>query len=202
MSWVYDDTKGQNRFAWAWNSNEAINNYWQMYHYFVDSGKMTVQALCGILGNVAHESQGNPWQEQVNSPDRGFGLIQWTPPSSLTSVYHNQYPTGDEQCLLIWNEIIDNQVWTPAGRRFYPNHGYNYDAASFCALTDEAEAARAYFWERVRGTNEAIRVSHAQWILSDVFGGQPQPPTPPSPSPDNEDVMWWALKLLRIVQNV
>lgn len=200
MAWVYDDTRNQNRYAWTWNSPQAINNYWQMYHYFVDSNKMTVQALCGILGNIACESFGNPLQEQKydSTPlppvnDRGLGLIQWTPQSSLKGSVSN-WENGDSQCLLIWNEITG-----VVSGRFYPSVShpeYSYSGAEFCALTSEVEAARAYFYERERGTWTTQRETRATWILTEVFGGQPEPPTPPSP--EDDDFIVWILKLLKL----
>lgn len=203
MAWVYDDTRNQNRYAWQWDSNQAINNYWQMYHYFVDTNLMTVEALCGILGNVASESQGNPLQEQVYSGtppapnSRGLGLIQWTPQSSLKN-YVTNWQDGDQQCLLIYEEITG-----VVSGRFYPSvthPEYSYSGTQFCALTSEVEAARAYFYERERGTWSTDRETRATWILTNVFGGQPQPPTPPSPLDD--DLLWWLLKLLGLVEKI
>ena len=179
MAWIYDDTRGQDRHAWANDSSEAVNNAWEMYRYFITQNPLTtVEALCGIVGNVCAESHIDPWQEQVGS-GHGFGLIQWTPPTSLTDVFGNPLPTGDDQCSLIFNEIMDNQVMWGGGARWIPTSAYPYTGQQFSNLTDIYEATRAYFYERERGTWSNSRLTWAAYYY-EVFTGSP-PPTPPTP---------------------
>lgn len=179
MAWIYDDTRGQDRHSWANNSSQAINNAWEMYRYLITQhNMMTVEALCGIVGNVCYESHINPWQEHVGGT--GFGLIQWTPPTALTDVFNNPLPTGDEQCSLIINEIMDNQQMWGGGARWIPTNAYPYNGTQFCALSSVYEATNAYFYERERGTWSNSRLAWASYYY-EVFTGSP-PPVPPTPS--------------------
>lgn len=180
MEWIVGDTRDTNR--WAWNDpigEEAENNAWMAYFYLRDS--MTLEALCGILGNMSAESHINPLQEQVFDPPvppvqyRGLGLIQWTPPTSLTDLYGNN-PTGDNECQLVLDEITG-----VVSGRFFPSvqhPEYSYTGAQYLALTDEVEASKAYFWERERGTWSDLRATWAtHW--KDILSGEP--PVPPTP---------------------
>ena len=177
MAWVYDDTRGQDRYAWDWDSPSAQQNAWEIYNYFFENDIMSLEAVCGLVGNIAFESRVNPWQEEVGGT--GFGLIQWTPPSSLTDVL-GDLPLGSAQCGLIYNEIMDNQSVWGGGARWIHRNGYNYSGSQFCALGSIREATRAYFEERLRGTWSEDRVTYASYYW-EVFTGQPAPPDPPVP---------------------
>jgi len=177
MTWVYDDTRGQDRFAWGWDSSQAQQNAWEIYNYFFENDLMSLEAVCGLVGNIAFESRINPWQEEVGGS--GFGLIQWTPPTALTNVLGST-PTGDAQCSLIYNEIMDNQSIWGGGARWIPTTRYPYSGTQFCALGSIREATQAYFAERERGTWSEARYEYARYYW-EVFTGQPTPPEPPDP---------------------
>lgn len=179
MAWIYDDTRNQNRYGFASSQcPDAENNAWQVYNYL--GGYMTLEALCGILGNISQESYVNPLQEQVFSGtppvqnQRGLGLIQWTPQTSLTE-FCNDYTKGDDQCELILNEITGY-----TGGRFYASvthPEYSYTGQEFMELTDVEIATKAYFWERVRGTWSDARLTDANhWY--EVLSGSPPGPGP------------------------
>lgn len=177
MTWVYDDTRGQDRYAWNWDSSQATQNAWEIYNYFFENDLMTLEAVCGLVGNIAYESRINPWQEQVGG--NGFGLIQWTPPTDLTNVLGND-PTGSAQCGLIYNEIMDNTSVWGGGSRWIPTTDYPYTGTQYCALGDMYLATRAYFAERERGTWDSLRLEYTAHYW-EVFTGQPHPPIPPDP---------------------
>lgn len=179
MSWIYDDTRGQDRHAWSGDSEQAIQNAWEIYNYFFENDLMSLEAVCGLVGNICAESHINPWQEQVGGT--GFGLIQWTPPTALTDVFQEELPLGSAQCSLIYNEIMDNRVWGE-GARWIPTSTYPYTGQEFCRLGSIEIATRAYFAERERGTWSDSRITWANYYW-EVFTGQPPvPPTPPTPS--------------------
>jgi len=199
MGWVYESTRNQNRYAWSWNSANAQNNAWQMYYELYATSKMTLEALCGIIGNICCEGLLNPWQEQVyqeghipeDENDRGYGLIQWTPQSSLTSLY-GIYATGEEQTQLIYDEIMG-----VVSGRFYPSVShpeYSYSGQEFCQLTDVEEAAKAYFYERERGTWTDLRKTRGLYYYEVVFQGEP--PIPPVPPQYRKMPLWMYLRRL------
>lgn len=78
MSWHAKATGG-----YARTSNEAIENAREMYSILRSRG-WTLNAVCGMLGNIGHESVYNPWRWQndnIGTPTsgNGYGLVQWTP---------------------------------------------------------------------------------------------------------------------------
>lgn len=196
MAWEYDDTRGQDRYAWSWNSAQAIQNAWEIYNYFFENDLMSLEALCGLIGNIAFESHLNPWQEQVDSTDNGFGLIQWTPPTALTDVLGNS-PLGSAQCSLIYNEIMDNtEIWG-GGARWIPTSDYSYTGAQFCALGDISEATKAYHYERLRGTWSQSRIDYANYYWEVFTGTPPVPPVPPTPLRSKMPLLMYTCKLAR-----
>lgn len=175
MSWISIDTRNQNR--WGWNDPigaEAENNAKEVWRCL--SEYMTVEACCGILGNMSAESHINPMQEQIfNLPlppqqQRGLGLIQWTPQSSLTE-FCDDYTNGDDQCLLIWNELNGY-----TGGRWLPTSEYPYTGLEYTQLTDVDLCARAYFEERESGTWSDFRVEWANHWLNIIGGSKRRMP--------------------------
>ena len=65
---------------------EALDNAKYIAEYFLDLG-WTLNAVCGMLGNMERESWINPgvWQDfDEGNMSVGFGLVQWTPATNLT----------------------------------------------------------------------------------------------------------------------
>ena len=203
--WYYSISENYNQLIQA----EMENNAQAFYNYF--AGTMTLEAICGILGNISQESQLNPGQEEGGyggSEDYGYGLIQWTPyprgaglrnPLLQWCDYKGYtWYDGNSQCELIGQEgyftdtstgAIEPKVWFASS--IYPQYSYTWD--EFKALTDVAVATRAYFYERERGADtpaqvETLRVAKAQeWY--NYLSGIVTPFTPrtslayPAPSP-------------------
>lgn len=66
--------------------DEALDNAKYITEYFLDLG-WTLNAVCGMLGNMERESWINPgvWQDfDEGNMSGGFGLVQWTPATNLT----------------------------------------------------------------------------------------------------------------------
>ena len=64
---------------------EALDNAKYITEYFLDLG-WTLNAVCGMLGNMERESWINPgvWQNfDEGNMSMGFGLVQWTPATNL-----------------------------------------------------------------------------------------------------------------------
>lgn len=90
-------------------------------------GGWTLNAVCGVLGNLEAESTINPgrWENDiVNNYQAGFGIAQWTPSTKLRNwiiaTYGNEdFTNGDYQVArLIWE-------FTPPGLdQYYPTAAY------------------------------------------------------------------------------
>lgn len=75
--------------AYARDSVEAYENAMEIYGILSARG-WTVNAVCGVLGNMGAESGYNPWRWQSDSigastgspwTNKGYGLVQFTPAS-------------------------------------------------------------------------------------------------------------------------
>lgn len=170
MAWIYEIT---NKQPWGYYSDQALNNVYEVYKWYKDM--MTLEALCGIIGNMCYESFMNPGQKQMNSGS-GRGLIQWTPSSTLVN-YVNTWYDGDEQC-----ELILREGRGEVGGRFFPSAThpqYNFSWSDYCNIGNVDLATKAYFYERERGTWKDARVEMATYYLNKLKGEDP--PVPPEP---------------------
>ena len=164
------------------------NNADIIYQYFSSYG-VTLECICGMLGNWQKESTLNPGCKQglaENDRNIGWGLIQWSPASVLTNwcrQYNYNWYDGYAQCYRVWCEGTEQLgaggVWLPDYQ-----HGYTYTWNEFISLTDVNEAVYAWLYERGRGVPETLDIEHRllwanQWY--EYFTGQPLPPTPPTP---------------------
>lgn len=168
MSWISIAT---NVAPWQKSTSDpnVLNNIYAARDVLLPY--MTEEALSGILGNMLYESYLNPQQGETGGG--GYGLIQWTPKTSLTNYVSGDYTNGDIQCSFLLEDCNNLH-----GTRWINKHGYNYTFAEFCQLTNAALAARAFCWERERpnadSANIAQRVQFAEEIY-DIIHQQPQP---------------------------
>lgn len=159
---------------------DATNNATLFYDYFYTKNA-TLQATCGMLGNIMWESRMNPGCKQSASTSSGWGLIMWTPSSVLTNwcnqKRYNWYD-GAAQCERIWAEGNGDAE----GVYWIPTQTYPYTWSQFLALTDVDEATKAFLYERERAGDAhlADRLDFARrWYQ--IFIDQPTPPQPPVP---------------------
>ena len=173
MAWAYVVTDNYNALTTAQMQNNAV----EFYNYFKTT--MTLEAICGILGNLQQESELNPGQMegyQGGNPDYGYGLIQWTPELSGLPNPLLQWCTykgytwydGNSQCEMINAEgyfvnptpgAIEEKCW-------YPTTNYPYTWDEFKQITNVEEAVKAYLYERERAGIAALsqRIANAnQW---------------------------------------
>jgi hypothetical protein len=80
--------------AYDIESVEAKNNMFEIKSILEDS--FTIEAICGILGNMVHESGLNPWRWQGDTygtgSKKGYGLAQFTP--AVKTADHGGYIGG------------------------------------------------------------------------------------------------------------
>lgn len=173
MAWIYEIG-----VAKYFNKSQMQNNATEFYNYFRNKGA-TLQAICGMLGNIQRESSLNPGIKQGSSTSLGWGLIQWTPSTVLTDWCKNygyNWYDGLAQCERIFCE---GEGTKGAGGSWIPTSKYAYSWSEFLALTDVAEATKAYLYERERAGVEALddRLQYAnEWY--EYLNGTPVPPTP------------------------
>lgn len=93
MAWVAKSTGGYSR-----NSQEALNNCTEIKNFLVKYG-WTINAICGLIGNIEAESSYNPliWQDNdigvPNIATNGYGLVQFTPAKNyILSEYAQKLP--------------------------------------------------------------------------------------------------------------
>lgn len=67
MAWIYEIGVQKN-----FNQSQQENNATEFYNYFIDYGA-TLEAICGMLGNITRESTLNPANKQGNSTRLGWG---------------------------------------------------------------------------------------------------------------------------------
>lgn len=180
MAWVYN-IGVQTQYADM--SADQINNATEFYYFFYARGT-TLEAICGMLGNITVESGINPGCKQTASTSSGWGLIQWTPSTVLTNwcyPLHLNWYDGAAQCERI---VAEGEGTQGAQGYWLPTQSYPYTWAQFEQLTDVEEACKAYLYERERAGTAALerRLQYASdWYA--YFTGQPTPPTPPTPTP-------------------
>lgn len=124
------------------SETEMQNNAYCFYCYMWAAG-WSLNAICGALGCIEHESTINPgiWESLIVNPSRGFGLVQWTPSTNFTDWADQKgydHDSGDAQC-----EWIDTQTgvkgqWIPSSN--YPET-----------------------WEEFKGSNKDIGYLSLAW---------------------------------------
>ena len=176
MAWIYEIG-----VAKYFSTPQMQNNATEFYIFFNNYGA-TLEAICGMLGNIQKESTLNPGIKQGSSISLGWGLIQWSPSTVLTNwckTYGYNWYDGAAQCDRI---SCEGEGTKGASGYWLPTSEYPYSWSEFLALTDVAEATKAYLYERERAGIEALdlRLQYANEWYS-YFTGSPVPPAPPTP---------------------
>lgn len=176
MAWIYEITRSQ---PWSYYDQQAINNANEFAAFFLSKG-FTLEAICGMIGNVDYESFLNPGQRQIGT-GTGLGLIQWTPSTELTNYITGDWFNGTSQCQVIHDEIMWIYPFDRAHQhRWITTPAYPYTGEQFKALTDVRTATYAYFYERERAGDDTYtrRYDIAAWYYEYFSGHPPTPSTP------------------------
>lgn len=123
----------------------------------------TINAICGMLGNMQAESTINPgiWQNLTVNTSNGFGLVQWTPATKLIEWCSDNgldYTDIDAQLARINYEAAN-------GVQFYPTDTYPITFAEFIKSTESPEylaGAFLYNYERPAEYNITPRQTNAR----------------------------------------
>lgn len=192
-------------------SQEAIENATAIYAILYSLG-WTLEAVCGMLGNVEAESAYNPWRWQGDSllpvgdsrinyqNAHAYGLCQWDPAGKYInngsgySGYGPNYSnrtgsTSDGEAQLHY--LNDNADYYSTSS--YPLSYSQYKQATISSGYSIAYLARAWFYNFERGTWSENRVTAAEYWYT-YFSGSP-PPTPPGPTPGSRLPVWLLFKI-------
>ncbi len=156
------------------NNAQYIFNFLTSFPY-----NWTAQSVCAMLGNMQTESQINPgvWQN-LNSQNTsgGFGLVQWTPSTTLTN-WANSLNLDPKSMYTQLRRIIYE---LENGLQFYPSSYSSMTFKQFIASTDTPENL-AYVWlnnyERPANRDQPARQTQARnWFNTLDFKGTDAPP--------------------------
>lgn len=169
-------------------SAEMGVNAQYIYSYLTNKG-WTINAICGMLGNIQAESSMNPgrWQsEDVGNSSMGYGLVQWTPATKYIEWANAQsftdYSEMDSNLARIIYEVENNLQWIATG-----SYNYSFKEFSTSNLT-VSELAVAFLLNYERPADQsasvqAYRSSLAEAWYSTLTGSTPSTPdTPDTPS--------------------
>lgn len=153
MAWI-----AGNRFL---SEEEMHNNAIMLYNYFYSVG-WSLNAICGMLGNMQSESTINPgiWEGlQEGHLNVGYGLVQWTPASKYINWAGADYGDGNKQCSrIVWEK--DN------GAQWIPTSTYPQSFADFSVSTDSPYTLGLMFlacYERPFDPHQPIRGQQAEY---------------------------------------
>lgn len=153
------------------NTEEMQNNAKCFYGYMNIMYGMTLNAVCGILGNAQSESTINPNRWQGDDPwheppdSWGFGLVQWTPYTKIVEwlqqlgVWETDYiGYGNAECQRLKWELDNNEQWISTTT--YPMTFQEY----WESTRDAGDLAIIFLanYERPFDPNQPIRATQAR----------------------------------------
>ncbi len=162
---------------------ETKNNAEIVYSVLLGKG-WTVNAICGMLGNMQSESGVNPgiWQGLIEGSGGGggFGLVQWTPWTNFTNWADSHgYAWDDGNAQLKWIDEV-----TASFGQWIPTTAYNLSFAEFKQSTQNVEYLASAFlknFERAGVEVENERRSQAVTWFNYFKGSDINPDTPDTP---------------------
>lgn len=152
---------------------QMIDNAENFASFFKNRG-WSLNAVCGLLGNMYAESAMNSGAEEVQGNiNRGHGLIQWTPLSALTTQMNYMGLSGSWTNWLNQCEVIDAEHKGTSGSTTWYDVGYNMTALQFITSTQSPEyLAEVYCRNRERASTQrmCVRTSWARKFYDLLIG--------------------------------
>lgn len=174
MAWISNNT--------YLNTADQQNNATEFWNALGSWG-WSVEAVCGMLGNIQSESTVNPgvWQNfDEGNLDLGLGLVQWTPATKLISWCSEQgysYTDGLAQCLRIQWELENGEQWIPTIA--YPMTFEEFHKSTLSPYNLAIIFLMNYERPREAGADvQATRGNQAQDWYRYLEGKEPIPPGP------------------------
>lgn len=136
----------------------------------------TLNAICGMLGNMQTESRLNPgrWQgDRVGgSPNKhGYGLVQWTPYTKYTEWVSGDPSTMDNNLKRINYEVDNGLQWIATSH--YPLSFSQFKTSTLDPYTLGLMFLANY--ERPQDPNQPIRGTQAEYWFNYLKGIAPSP---------------------------
>lgn len=177
--WISRATSGHGGLTRSEMDNNA-----EIIYGLLSSDGWTLEAICGVLGNMERESGVNPqaWQGSIGNTRLGYGLTQWSPGSKMISWANASglnYTDGNTQIARLIGEM--NLTY----EQYYQTTGYPLSASQFKQATETPSyMAMAFYYNYERGNDPTpeLRETYAERFYS-LFYGEDPPPTPPAPTP-------------------
>lgn len=203
--------------AYADTSNEAIDNAKSIYEVLGGLG-WTVNAVCGLLGNISHEGGMNPWRWQSDrvpskneSPwrNKGYGFTQFTPGGKYINdpfaINSTGYAPNFSDKTGLPSDGYAQMIFVDAKADYYPTAKYQMSYADFKISESDPETLASvwlYNYERpsaenARKTEPSRRSSALYWW--GVLNGEPVPPPTPRPPLGLNIPIWLLFKLGRCI---
>lgn len=179
---------------------EKVTNAWYIYNFFIANG-WTVEAICGMLGNMEHESSLNPGRWQGDNIEIGpaYGIVQWDPWTKYTDWCESESREDPSE--------MDNNLGRilyelENGYQYYPTTDYPETFSEFSVSTETPfYLACAFAWNYERsavvldGTDtekEILRQNRGnsanKWY--EILTGS-EPPSPPTETPVKRKMPLW-----------
>lgn len=191
-------------------SNEAIENANNIYGTLNARG-WTINAVCGLLGNMGAESGYNPWRWQsddigssTGSPwtNKGYGFVQFTPASKYIgnseAIVLSGYGPNFSDYIGKASDGYSQLLYVDQYADYYSTGAYPLSYAEFKSSNETpGYLAKAWLYNYERPADpeatEAARVENAEYWYG-VLTGEPVPPDPgpgPGPTPTITSSKFW-----------
>lgn len=176
--------------GYTMNSAEALNNATEIYNILYGKG-WTLEAVCGLLGNIQSESGYNPWRWQSDSvlysdspninvqSGHAYGLCQWDPAAKYINGGRN-YSGYAPNFADISGAVTDGRaqmLFLDENADYYPTASYPLSYAQYKAATINDYSidylTRAWFYNFERGTWDSGRVTAAEYWYTTLGGVTP-----------------------------
>lgn len=124
LKWVIPVIAGSEYTKSRYLTDAEMKNNYRCFYGEMNARGWSLNSICGMLGNIKHESGCNPntWEGQykyTNPTERqGFGLVQWTPYTKIESwlkernVWGKFEKYGTAQCERIEWELKNGAQWS------------------------------------------------------------------------------------------
>lgn len=201
-------------------SAEALDNATAIYGVLNSIG-WTLEAVCGVLGNIEAESGYNPWRWEgdrvLNQGDpnistsytNGYGLCQWTPSGKYinnASGYSGYGPNYNNMSGSEYDGYAQMLFLDENADYFknpnHPEYWIPYNQYKQATISDYSIdfLAHAWFYNFERGTWFDTRVYAAEYWYTTLGGITP--PTPPTPPTPQGNIPIWLLFKLKEVNGL